>query len=103
MDDCCVVDVDSKLSSSGVSNSGEELTNRVQRLKRKAIKDVKNGSPKTKRIGKKLFATYQEMGRSRSKYEDKLEMITMFKDKDDGYKESFNSMEAHETFKTIEE
>ena len=30
-------------------------------------------------------------------------MIAMFKDKDDGYKESFNSMEAHETFKTIEE
>ena len=103
IDDYCVVDVDSKLSSSAVSSSEEEQTDHVQRLKRRAIKDVKNGSPKTKQISKLLFKPYQEMVRSRSKYEDRLEMITMFMDKEDGCKEKFESIEAHETFKTIDE
>ena len=65
------------------------------------MKDVKNGYPKTKKISMALISTYQEMDRSKSEYKDKLEIIAMFTDKEDGYKESFNSIEAHKTFKTI--
>ena len=67
------------------------------------MRDIKNGSPKTKEVSKVLFSTYQEMGRSKRKYDDKFEMLAMFSENDDGYKESFNSIEAHDTFKTIEE
>ena len=66
------------------------------------IQDIKDGSPKTKLVSKKLFANYQEMGRSQIKYKDKLEFLEMYNDKNDD-SERFNSIEAHNTFKSIEE
>ena len=74
LDDCCV-EVDSKLSSSVGSNvTDNERNDRVVRLKKKAMDDIRGGSPKTKKVSKKLFETYQQMGRSKTKYEDKIEI-----------------------------
>lgn len=101
MDDCCV-EVSSKLSSCAESDITEgERIDRVKRLKKKAMDDVRFGSPETKQVSKKVFETYQEMGRSRSKYEDKIEMVTMYANYDENSK-GFKSLEYHTSFKDLE-
>ena len=54
-----------------------------------------------KQVSKKVFETYQEMGRSRSKYEDKIEMVTMCANYDENSK-GFKSLEYHTSFKDLE-
>ena len=102
LDDCCVK-VDSKLTSSSVGSNvaDNERNNRVMRLKKKAMDDIRGGSPKTKKVSKKLFETYQQMGRSKTKYEDKIEMLQMYDQP--LRKKAFSSIEAHSSFKSLED
>ena len=57
------------------------IKDRTQRLKVKAMDDIKNGSPVTKLISKSLFKEYQNMSRDSVLYEDKMEMVEMFNSK----------------------
>ena len=99
MDDCHE-DTDSKLSSSvGLNTVDNEMHDNVVRLKKKAMDDIRGGSPKTKKVSKQLFETYQQMVRSNTKYGDKLKMLQMFKPQ---HKKAFSSIETHTTFKQFE-
>ena len=103
-----VIDLDSKPSSSKCSSvtvdrtSCEEMEDRTQRLKAKAMNDIRNGTPNTKILGKKLFREYQSMSRDPIRYEDQMEMASMFNVDSSVRKKNLDSIEAHYTFKSIE-
>ena len=64
--------------------------------------DIKHGSPPTKSIAKKLFKEYQSMGRDATRFEDQMEMLEMFENDSKPKVKEFCSLEAHESFKSIE-
>ena len=103
-----VIDLDSKLSSSKCSSVTvdrtlcEEMEDRTQRLKAKAMNDIRNGTPNTKILGKKLFREYQSMSRDPVRYEDQMEMASMFNVDSSVRKKNLDSIEAHDTFKSLE-
>ena len=97
-DDCCMI-VDSGVSSTVPIEN--KRTDRVARLKKKAMDDIRGGSPKSKKVSKKLFETYQQMGRSKQKYDDNIEMLMMFGEPKK--RNAFNSIEAHTSSKSLED
>ena len=77
------------------------IEDRAQRLKRKAMFDIKHGSPPTKAIAKRLFREYQNMGRDSTRFADQMELLEMY-DESKPKTKAFSSLEAHESFKSIE-
>ena len=99
-----VIELDSKCSSVTVDRSDVERENHTKRLKKKAMTDIVAGSPGTKALGKKLFKQYQEMSRDSVRYVDQIEMLVMYKEdtKTASLTHKFDSLDAHNTFKSIE-
>ena len=56
----------------------------------------------TKAISKRLFKEYQSMGRDRVRFEDQMEMVEMYNDSNNVRTKPFSSIEAHESFKSLE-
>jgi len=99
-----VIELDSKCSSVTVDRSDVERVNYTTRLKKKAMRDIVAGSPDTKALGKKLFRQYQAMSRDSVCYDDQLEMLEMYEEdtKKASHTHTFDSLDAHNTFKSIE-
>ena len=111
-----IIDLDTKLSASKCSSVAASVTasaalgnatdcmieERTQRLKLKAMQDVKNGSPGTKLISKKLFKEYQIMSRDLVRYNDNMEMVEMFNSSSSVRREKLDSIEAHDSFEQLE-
>ena len=79
-----------------------DVEDRTRQLKVKAMQDIKNGSPPTKAISKRLFNKYWSVGRDRVRFEYHMEMVEMFNDSNNVHIEPFSSIEAHESFKLLE-
>ena len=105
VDDIEVIDVaSSKCSSVTVERCVDvdvDIEDRAQRLKRKAMFDIKHGSPPTKAIAKRLFREYQNMGRDSTRFADQMELLEMY-DESKPKTKAFSTLEAHESFKSIE-
>ena len=103
-----VINLDSKPSSSKCSSvtversSYEEMEDRTQRLKVKAMEDIRNGPPTTKIVSKRLFREYQSMSRDRERYVGQMEMAAMYNTESSVRTEKLDSIEAHNTFKSLQ-